>query len=178
MTAQDLLAYVNQHREWAAWVVFALAVVETIPVLSTIMFSTPFIVGMGTLVSAGAVDFLPIFIGAAAGAVTGSSLSWWLGHYFGRRILKSRAASDHADWLSRASAAMNRWGLAAVGLAHVFPPITSVIFLFAGMTRVPFWRFQLVNVPGALLQAYLYPKSGEWGGDLAQILWSWFTAHP
>ncbi len=173
--AAQFLDYVNQHREWSGWGVFALAVVETTPILSTLLISTPFIVGMGALVSTGQMDFLPIFLGAALGAVTGSTFAWWLGHHFGQAILGWRSVEEHPDWVRRANDGMNRWGVWAVGISHVFAPLTSLIFLVAGMTRVPFWRFQMANVPGALAWAYLIPKSGEWGGDLAQVLWAWLT---
>jgi membrane protein DedA with SNARE-associated domain len=173
--ASQLLDYVNQHREWAGWVVFALSVVETTPIVSTFLFSTPFLVGMGALVAAGAMDFLPIFIGAFAGAVTGSTFAWWVGHHFGRAILRWKPVKAHPDWVQKASDGMNRWGIWAVAIGHVFAPLTSLIFLVAGMTRVSFLRFELANVPGALAWAYLIPKSGEWGGDLAHHLWVWLT---
>lgn len=175
MDAQQLLAYVDQHREWAGWVVFLLGMIETTPILSTILVSTPFIVGMGALVSAGAIDFLPIFLGAGLGAISGSTLAWWLGHHFGRAILTWGPVARRPEWVQKANTGMARWGVWAVGISHIFAPLTSLIFLVAGMTRVPFWRFQLANIPGALLWAFLIPKSGEWGGDLAQMLWSWIS---
>lgn len=170
-TATQLLAYVEAHREWAGLVVFLLSVAENTPIVSTFLFSTPFIVGMGALVSTGVMDFMPIFLGAAGGALTGSTFAWWVGHHFGQAILRWRWVAAHPDLVDKAQTGMNRWGVWAVGVSHVFAPLTSLIFLVAGMTRVSFWRFQSANIPGILIWAFLIPKSGEWGGDLAQYLW-------
>ena len=176
--ATELLDFVNHHREWAGWVIFVLSVGETTPIVSMFIFSTPFMVGLGALVSTGDMDFLPIFLGAFAGSVTGSTMAWWVGTRFGEGILSWKPLARRPDVVEKTHQAMSRWGVWAVGVSHIFAPLTSVIYLIAGVARVNFWRFQAANVPGAFLWAFLIPKSGEWGGDLAQLFWHWFSTAP
>ena len=51
----------------------------------------------------------------------------------------------------------------------------GVVLLIAGVAAIPFWRFQLANVPGALLWAWFMPKAGELGGDVGLYLWKALT---
>lgn len=173
--ADGLLDFVARHHDWAPWVIFALAAGETTAFVSFFVLATPVLVGVGALVSAGALHFLPIWSGAAAGALAGSTFSWWVGHRFGRAVLSAGPVTRHPVPVARALLAFARWGVLAVFIAHVFAPLTSVVFLIAGVAAIPFWRFQLANVPGALLWAWFMPKAGELGGDVGLYLWKALT---
>ena len=170
----SVLGFVGAHREWSVVLAFLFAAAETTALLSIIVPSTAILVGVGALVSTGALDFLPIWAGAALGAVAGSTLSWWLGVAFGDRILGLWPLRNYPEQVVQGTAAFKRWGLWAVLIGHFFGPLRSVAFLMAGMARIGFWRFQLVNVPGALMWAFVVPKMGELGGDVASWLWGQF----
>lgn len=172
---ERLLDFVSQNRDWAPLAIFLVASIDATAVLSFFLPATPFLVAIGAFVSAGSLDFWPVWAGAAAGGAAGSTLSWWVGHHFGRAILAARPIEEHRDVLNRATGLLNRWGTWAVLAGHVFAPITSIVFLLAGIGRIPFWRFQLFNLPGVFLWAWFLPKAGEYGGYLATYLWSQFT---
>jgi membrane protein DedA with SNARE-associated domain len=130
---------------------------------------------MGALVAAGSLDFLSVWAGAAAGAVGGSTASWWVGHQFGSAILSRGPFEDRTELAARGTEALHKWGAWAVLIAHVFPPLTSVVFLLAGIGRIPFWRFQAFNLPGAAIWAWFLPVTGELGTYLILKLWTAFS---
>ena len=63
----------------------------------------------------------------------------------------------------------------AVLIGHFVGPLRAVVFLIAGMSAMSFLRFQLVNVVGAVAWAFIIPKSGELGGDLAAWFWHYLS---
>lgn len=167
-----LLDFVSHNRAWAPWVVALLAALESLAFVAFLVPSSAMLVGVGALVAAGSLDFLPIWAGAVAGALAGTTLSWWVGRALGPAILSIGPLARNPRPVERARAWFERWGLAAVFLGHVFAPITATVFLLAGVSRVSFLRFQVANLPGAMIWAYFLPKAGEFGGHLAAWLWS------
>lgn len=168
LTVTEFLA---AHQAAAPFVASALAAAETIAFLSVLIPSTALLMAVGAAASTGAFPFLPIWVGAAVGALIGSTFSWWLGRTFGDRILSLRLMRDNAALIDRARDLFGRWGTAAVFAGHYIGPLRPVVFLFAGLSGMTFWRFQLWNAAGAISWAYVIPKTGELGGDLVGWLW-------
>jgi membrane protein DedA with SNARE-associated domain len=165
------LAFIEANRDWTFWIAFAFAFGETVAIISLLIPSTAILIGVGALVATGAVGFGPLWAGAAAGAVLGSTFSWWLGLRFGHLAFEIWPLRNHPENVAKGTGAFRRWGPMAVFVGHFFGPLRSVVFLMAGMTRIGFFGFQTVNVPGALLWAFVIPKFGEVSGILVGRLW-------
>jgi membrane protein DedA with SNARE-associated domain len=174
-SAQGLLDLIAQNRNWAPLITFAVALIDSTSFVSFILPATPILLAIGALVGTGALDFWMVWVGAALGSAAGSTLSWWVGHHFGKAILKRKPLETHPEMVRRATEAIHSWGTWAVLASHVFAPLTSVVFLIAGVARIPFWRFQLFNLPGVVAWAWFLPKAGEYGGYLATYLWTYLT---
>lgn len=172
---QSAVDFVSLHRTWAGPLAFALALLETVAFVSLLVPSTVILAAVGTLVAAGALEFRPIWIGASAGALVGSTLSFVLGRQFGPAVFASWPLSRDPALVDRGRAAFARWGTPAVLVAHFVGPLRSVAFILAGASAMRIAAFQLANVPGALVWAYVTPKSGEIGGALFGNLWRGLT---
>lgn len=158
--------FLAAHGGAAPFVALALAIAETVAFLSVFIPATALLMAAGALTATGAFPFLPLWAGAAAGAVIGSTFSWWLGRRFGPRILAARILRANAEAVARAQALFDRWGAAAIVAGHFIGPLRPVAFLFAGMSGVGFWRFQGWNILGAVAWAFVIPQTGALGGDL------------
>jgi membrane protein DedA with SNARE-associated domain len=168
---QSAIDVVGSHRQWAPVLAFALAFLETMAFLSLLIPSTVILAAVGTLVAAGALDLLPIWIGASAGALTGSTISFALGRRFGPAVFAAWPLNRDPALVARGRSAFARWGTPAVLVSHFIGPLRSIAFILAGASAMRLVAFQMVNVPGALAWAYLTPKSGELGGALLGALW-------
>jgi membrane protein DedA with SNARE-associated domain len=153
-------------------VVFAAA--ETTAFLSILIPSTPIMVAIGAMASAGEVAFWPIWVGASIGALIGSFFSYWLGVHFGSRMLTMRPLSDHPDTVEKARGLFDRFGPVAILIGHFTTIFRPVVFLMAGMSGMALWRFAIWNIVGCLAWAYIVPKVGQIGGDTIGWLWSHF----
>jgi membrane protein DedA with SNARE-associated domain len=170
-STEATLAFLTRHQEWSFWLALVFAAAETTAFLSLAVPSTAILVGVGALVATGAIPFLPIWAGAALGAILGSTFSWWLGWRYGDKILTMWPLKDHPDLVDRAAGTFRKWGVGAVFLGHFIGPLRPVIFLFAGMMKMGFPVFMAVNVASALAWAWLIPKLGEVSG--LAFGWTW-----
>lgn len=167
-----IIAFLDSNREWAFWVALIFAALENTAVISLAIPSTAILAGVGALVATGALDFIPIFTGAAIGAVIGSTFSWWLGLRFGDRLLAMRPLSKYPDLVERTKLTFEKWGPIAIIIGHFFGPLRPFVFLMCGMSGMTFWWFQLFNIPGSIAWAYLVPKFGEVGGIAVGYVWT------
>ncbi|MCB6177575.1 DedA family protein [Rhodobacter sp. Har01] len=170
-----IIAFIERHHFWAPWIMVVFAAAETTAFLSILVPSTAILVAVGALAATGAIDFLPLWAGATAGALIGSTFSFWLGLRYGSTILRMRPLSNHPEMAEKARAAFHRYGPATVFVGHFVTVFRPVVFLLAGMSGMTLARFAFWNTLGATAWAFLIPKLGQFGGDLIGWLWSLFA---
>ncbi len=100
----------------------------------------------------------PGALGACLGGVlAGDMLLYWVGRHFGRRILTwvpaRRILTPERE--ARVMSAYHRHGLKFVILARLVMGLRAAAFLAAGLVRVPFPRFLLVDLAAVLVSVPL-----------------------
>lgn len=169
--ADWVIGFLQEYGSFAPLIMLIFAAAETTAFLSILIPSTAVLAAVGALTATGAIPFWPLWIGASAGALIGSTFSWWLGHRYGGHVLGLYPLRDHPELVERTRNSFAKYGPATVFIGHFVGPLRPVVFLFAGMSGMRFARFQLYNVAGALTWAWAIPKLGQVGGDLLGWLW-------
>ena len=165
------IAFVSDNRAWAGVIAFFFALAETLPVFSILIPSTAILFGVGAVVATGALDFPPLWIGGALGAIAGSVFSYWLGWRYGKVMLQLWPLRDHPELAERATRAFARWGVVTILIGHFVGPLRAVVFLMAGISRMNLPLFLAVDLVGAIAWAWAIPKSGEVGGNILHWIW-------
>lgn len=80
--SQYVVEFVRVHEGWAAPIVFALAFGESLAFISLILPSWAAPVAIGAVMTAGGIEFVPVWIGGGFDAAFGDWLSYWLGTRF------------------------------------------------------------------------------------------------
>lgn len=169
---ESFIAFVDRNRDWLPLIMAVFAAAENLAFLSIFIPSTAVLVAIGALVATGAVDFMPLFIGASVGALAGSIISYWLGWRYGAAILAMWPLKNHPEMVEKGKITFNRFGGAALIIGHFTTVFRPVAFLMAGMSRMSVPQFMIWNTIGSLAWAWLIPKLGEYGGDILGWLWS------
>jgi membrane protein DedA with SNARE-associated domain len=63
--------------------------------------------------------------------------------------------------LDRAGEMLQRYGPLAFLLGHFVAQLRSLVFVTAGATRMPYWRFALYEAPAALVWSAAYGVGGH-----------------
>ena len=77
-----LVDFVREHQAWAAPIAGLLAFAESLAFLSLVIPAWAALVAIGALVSAGSLDFAPVWIAGAVGAALGDWISYWFGYHY------------------------------------------------------------------------------------------------
>lgn len=167
----QLLDWISQHPEQAGWVVFAMALAESLAIVGVLIPGVVILVGAGTLIGAGVLDFWAMCAWAVAGAVIGDGLSYWLGHHFEYLTLRFRWLQVHPEYLNRGVKFFEKYGDLSVAVGRFFGPIRAIVPLVAGLLRMPPHRFYIANILSALVWAPAYLAPGILLGDAAHNGW-------
>jgi membrane protein DedA with SNARE-associated domain len=170
----SVLGFVQTNRDYAFWIALLLAAAETTAFVSILIPSTGILMGVGALVATGQLSMLPIWAGAAIGALIGSGFSYYLGRRFGMAIFGLWPLRNHPEMVDSGNRAFRKHGPIAVLIGHFFGPLRAVVFVMAGMAHIPLRIFLPINLLGCVVWAYVTPAFGEVAGYLIGWIWTYF----
>jgi len=169
--ADDIIAFVRGHAEWAAPVVFALAFGESLAFISLLIPAWAALVAIGALIDAGAISFWPVWIAGAIGAALGDWLSYWIGLKLEYSVQHIWPLSRHPGLIPRGEAFVKKWGIPGIFIGRFFGPLRASVPLVAGIFEMPFWRFQFANFTSAFVWAAVLLTLGD--GISRGVKWLW-----
>jgi membrane protein DedA with SNARE-associated domain len=159
---------VRTHAVLAPPIVFFLAFGESLAFVSLLLPATLLLVGGGGVISAAGLGFGPIWVAAAAGAVLGDWVSYWLGRHYEHAITKTWPLSRHPDLLRRGHEFFEKWGMAGVFLGRFFGPLRCIVPLVAGVCGMSWLAFQAANIASGVIWATLVLAPGH-------LAFKWFV---
>jgi membrane protein DedA with SNARE-associated domain len=125
------------------------------------------LIAFGVLASEGHYSITSVIAVAAAGAIVGDNLGYWLiGRVGGRALFRRwRWLSRYSDRiLPRAESLMSRYGGAAVFFGRFVAILRYTVAWVAGLSRMPWWRFLFWNAAGAVCWATAVGLTAYYGG--------------
>jgi membrane protein DedA with SNARE-associated domain len=171
--SHQVLEFIRLHQAWAPPIVMLLAFGESLAFISLLLPAWAALVGMGALISAGEINFWPIWIAASIGAALGDWLSYWIGRKLEHTAQNVWPLSRHPEMITKGEVFMQKWGIAGIFIGRFFGPLRASVPLVAGIFDMPFWRFQIANFSSAFVWAAVLLTLGDvvakgikwiWGG--------------
>jgi len=155
-----VLDWLRANPAWAGVAVLLIACGESLAVVGLFLPGAVLMFGVGALVGAGVLPLWSTLAWAAAGAIAGDGVSFWLGRHFHQRIRVMWPLRSHPELIARSVDFFHRHGGKSVLLGRFIGPIRPVIPVVAGMLEMPVRRFVIVNVISGLLWAPVYVLPG------------------
>ena len=111
------------------------------------------LVASGWLVYKGKADLWLMIATGLVGVMVGDSMLFWMGRRYGDHIVEHRWLRRIAKpWLiEKARRLFVNHGAKVIFAARFMPGIRAVLFLIAGVFRVPYWKFALMDGTAALI---------------------------
>jgi membrane protein DedA with SNARE-associated domain len=127
------------------------------------------LIAAGVYAAAGHLSIVWVIVVAAAAAILGDNIGYWLGREGGRRLLY------RWEWTARIADRVlppgerffRRHGGKAVFLARFFGGLRVTGAWLAGITRMPWWRFLVWNAAGGIVWAVGVGLVAYYGGKAA-----------
>jgi membrane protein DedA with SNARE-associated domain/membrane-associated phospholipid phosphatase len=155
-----LTATIGAHAGVAYFIVFAIALAESLAVIGVLVPGVAIMLIAGALIGNGVLAFWPACLLAIAGAILGDSLSFWLGRHYKARLRCLWPFSRHPAPLARGIDFFSRHGAKSVVLGRFVGPMRAMVPLVAGMLEMPTRRFLAANIASALAWGPLYLAPG------------------
>lgn len=145
------LAFVREHQAWAAPVVFLFAFCEFVAFISLLVPATVILLGLGVLIGENGLNFYTVWIAAAAGAVSGDCLSYWLGKKFSHRVGDIWPLTRYPGLIPHGERFFRTYGIPGLFVGRFLGPLRASLPLAAGICAMPLLRFQAANVASAFV---------------------------
>jgi membrane-associated protein len=119
----------------------------------------------------GPVEFISLAVGVILGSLAGESIGFWLGHFFGPRIRRSKLGQriGEKNWL-RAETYLERRGGIAVAISRFLPVFHSLVPVVVGTSSMRYRVFIAWTAPACLIWAVTYISVGSFAaGSYRQL---------
>ena len=160
---EPTIAFIKTHEAWGPYIVLFLAFCESLAFLSLIIPATVILWGVGAAIGVAGLDFWPLWLAAATGAVLGDWLSYWIGYHYHHQIAQMWPLRNNPELLPRGHRLFEKYGVMAVFIGRFFGPLRAVVPLIAGTATMPQIPFQLANVSSALIWSAIMLAPGALG---------------
>jgi membrane protein DedA with SNARE-associated domain/membrane-associated phospholipid phosphatase len=159
---------------WGYWIVFLLAAAEAVPIAGVFVPGASRIVLAGGAAAHGILEVGDLIWFAAAGAVLGDGLSYYLG-VRGKHLFRPGSRWLNPEYLAKGEAFFRRHGDKSVFLGRFVGPIRGIVPFVAGLAAMDKRTFLLWNVLSGVLWAAAHVLAGYLLGNTAQRLGVWTT---
>jgi membrane protein DedA with SNARE-associated domain len=128
---------------------------------------------------AGRMNIVAVAVIALIAAITGDSIGWVIGHSGGHRLIArfGRYVLLTPPRVARAEEFFARHGTKIVPVARFFDGLRQVNGIIAGMSRMPWPRFLVLNALGAVLWVGAWTTAGDLAGHHIGTLYSVITRY-
>ncbi|WP_018262174.1 DedA family protein [Methylobacterium sp. WSM2598] len=159
------LDFVRAHHAWAPLIAGLVAFCESLAVLSLLVPATVILLGMGALLGAGGIPFLPVMVGAGIGAILGDWASYEFGRYYKEGAKRIWPLTRYPEMMETGETFCRRWGAWGIFLGRFIGPARAVVPLIAGIFVVGRIPFQIANVTSGFVWAFVWlaPGAGLFG---------------
>jgi membrane-associated protein len=176
----DLILHLDAHlvellTNYGFWVY---AILFLIIFAETGFVVTPFLPGDSLLFAAGALAAVdtsntlsPLWLSVVltAAAILGNTTNYHIGRWIGPPAFSGRIRFLKVEYLRRTEEFFEKYGNMTMVLARFAPIVRTCAPFVAGVGRMPYARFQTVNVLGGLLWVLLFIWAGYFIGNVPFI---------
>ncbi|MDX5595055.1 bifunctional DedA family/phosphatase PAP2 family protein [Pseudovibrio sp. SPO723] len=162
---QQLVAFIGANPSLAGFICFFVAMGEALFLVGLFFPSTVVLVGAGTLIGLGNLEFWPIFIWTTAGAIAGDAISYWVGYLFKDQLRRNWPLNRYPQLVQRGEDFFAKHGGKSIFIGRFVPGVKSVVPGIAGMADMNFMRFTFFNVMSAFAWAAVHLVPGVLAGS-------------
>jgi len=158
--AQDFLNWVAAHPGLALGLLFLVSLLDAVFLVGAFVPASIMLFAVGALVAMGSLELWPTAAVAAAGAMIGDGLSFWLGRRYGERLFQIPLLQRYPDFVNGGRRFFDKHGGKGVWLARFLGPVRAITPALAGAAGMPTWVFILADYSAAYLWALIYILPG------------------
>lgn len=176
----DIVLHLDKHlailvAEYGVWIyaiLFAIIFCETGLVVMPFLPGDSLLFVAGALAATGGMDIGVLIAVLLSAAVLGDNTNYWIGRWFGLKVLHWGAGSPrffNRDAYDKAHGFYERWGGLTMTLARFIPIVRTFAPFVAGVARMTYLRYFLFDLLGGVIWVVSLSLAGYWFGNLPVV---------
>lgn len=162
-----LLQIVNQYGAATYFLLFAIIFAETGLVFFPFLPGDSLLFASGAIASMGALNIWILLPLLWIAAVLGDTVNYWIGHYFGEKIINSKKIPlIKPSHIAKTEEFYEKHGAKMIVLARFVPIVRTFAPFVAGIGKMDYHTFISYNIIGATLWILLFTLLGYFFGTL------------
>ncbi len=161
-----LAEFVRDYGVWTYAILFAIVFCETGLVVLPLLPGDSLLFGMGAIAAIGELDVRQVGLIIFVAALTGDNLNYRIGRFIGPRAFGGNVRWLKRSHLERTQRFFDKHGAKAIIFARFAPIVRTFAPFVAGVGKMPYGRFLLSSIVGALLWVGLFVGAGFLFGNL------------
>jgi membrane-associated protein len=163
----ELASLLQQYGTWIYAILFAIVFCETGLVVAPFLPGDSLLFVAGALWAASGMEIDLLMATLVAAALCGDNCNYWIGRTLARRVLGwQHSRFFNRKLFDRTQAFYARHGGKTVVLARFVPLVRTFAPFVAGVGHMPYVRFLLFSVLGAVLWVGILVPVGYWFGNI------------
>ncbi len=154
---------------WMYVILFLIIFAETGLIIFPFLPGDSLLFTIGAFASIGHIDVATILIVLFFAAVLGDSVNYWIGRYFGKKIVDNPRIPISQEHLDETEAFYKRNGGKTIILARFIPFIRTFAPFVAGASHMNYKNFMVFNVVGAFVWVFSIVLAGYYFGNIPGI---------
>ncbi len=164
-----LMEWVAVHPNRAGIIIFLIAMIESLVIVGVLVPGAALLFGVGALIGIGTLELWPTLAWAAAGAIAGDGISFWLGYHYREQLHHIWPFKNHPKLFSRGEVFFHKHGGKSIAFGRFAGPIRAIVPTIAGMMAMSPLRFTIINIISALAWAPVYILPGAAFGTSLEL---------
>lgn len=161
--------WVEQYGMWVYFVLFAIVFAETGLVAFPFLPGDSLLFIAGAFGATGSIDPFLMALLLIVAAILGNSLNYAIGRYIGPRVFSMDLRFLDRGALLRTHVFYEKHGGKTIVLSRFIPMVRTFAPFVAGVANMPYGRFQLFNIAGALIWVIGLIGAGYFFGNIPII---------
>jgi membrane-associated protein len=161
-----LADFVAKHGAWVYALLFVIVFIETGLVIWPFLPGDSLLFVTGALAAAGGMDIWLVMSVLILAALTGDNCNYWIGRFVGPRVFHyEKSRWFNPQHLKRAHDFYDRHGGKTIILARFIPIVRTYVPFVAGIGSMPYARYIVWCIVGALAWVLSLCSLGYWVGN-------------
>ena len=167
---KHLAAFVQAYGPWVYALLFLIVFTETGVVVMPFLPGDSLLFAAGALTVGTSINVHLLVVLLIVAAILGDAVNYTVGRFFGERLFANPDSKIfRRDYLERTQQFYVRHGGATIIIARFVPIIRTFAPFVAGMGKMPYDRFALFNVVGAVLWVTSFTYLGHFFGNMPVV---------
>lgn len=169
---EHLVELMQQYGVWLYAILFLIVFAETGLVVTPWLPGDSLLFAVGTLAAidtSGTLDVTTVGVLLIVAAILGNSCNYAIGRWSGPQVFSGRYRFLKTEYLHKTEEYFVRHGGKTIVLSRFLPILRTFAPFVAGVGRMPYGRFQVFNVSGALAWVVIFLGGGYLFGNIPLV---------